>query len=255
MFRQLRIFFLLLILLFVALGTWLDRARTTSWDRTLWVAVYPIAADSNSTVDAYIGGLSVDTFAPIAEFVRREAERYNVKAEEPVRVLLYDRLEEMPPALKPGTGFLGRALWSLRLRYWAWGAGSEQKKAPPHIKVFVLYHDPAVATSVPHSVGLQKGLVGVVHAFADARMTGANNVVIAHELLHTLGALDKYGPDNRPIFPFGYADPEQNPRYPQARTEIMAGRRMLSESDMDMPENLSSVVVGPQTAREIGWTK
>jgi hypothetical protein len=56
----------------------------------------------------------------------------------------------------------------------------------------VLYHDPALTPIVPHSLGLTKGLIGVVYAFASPEMNGANNVVIAHELLHTVGATDKY---------------------------------------------------------------
>lgn len=255
MFRKLRILFLLLVLLFVALGTWLERSRSTDWKRTLWVAVYPIAADDTPAVDAYIRSLSDETFAPIGQFIGSEAHRYGVKLAEPARVLLYNRIANQPPALQPDAGILSRALWSLRLRYWAWHASGGQKRAPPTVRMFVLYHDPARVTSVPHSLGLQKGLLGVVHAFADRAMTGSNNIVIAHEFLHTLGALDKYDANNRPLFPIGYAQPDRDPLYPQPAAEIMAGRRLLSETELDMPESLAGVVAGPQTAREIGWSR
>jgi hypothetical protein len=33
----------------------------------------------------------------------------------------------------------------------------------------------------------------------------------------------------------------------------MAGRRMVSEQEWDMPYGLREVVVGPQTAAEIRW--
>jgi hypothetical protein len=121
--------------------------------------------------------------------------------------------------------------------------------------MFVLYHDPAVSESVPHSLGLQKGLLGVVHAFATRDMDGENNIVIAHELLHTLGATDKYDPaDDEPSYPDGYGDPEQRPLYPQESAEIMAGRRMTSQTSWEMPETLREVVVGATTAAEINWT-
>ena len=82
--------------------------------------------------------------------------------------------------------------------------------------MFVLYHDPAVTPTVPHSLGLTKGFIGVVYAFAAPVMNGENNVVIAHELLHTVGATDKYDPANdAPRFPDGYGDPDQRPLYPQ----------------------------------------
>ena len=95
--------------------------------------------------------------------------------------------------------------------------------------MFVLYHDPALTPTVPHSLGLAKGLIGVVYAFAAPQMNGSNNVVIAHELLHTVGATDKYRiADDAPRFPDGYGDPAQVPLYPQQRAELMAGRRMLT---------------------------
>ena len=57
--------------------------------------------------------------------------------------------------------------WSLKLRMYARRAVRASGKPPPQIRIFVLYHDPSFTQSVPHSVGMQKGLVGVVHAFAD----------------------------------------------------------------------------------------
>ena len=50
----------------------------------------------------------------------------------------------------------------------------------------------------------------MVYAFATPEMDGENDVVIAHELLHTVGASDKYLPGNdAPRFPDGYGDPNQ----------------------------------------------
>jgi hypothetical protein len=122
--------------------------------------------------------------------------------------------------------------------------------------MLVLYHDPSTLQSLPDSHGLQKGLIGVVHAFAVPSMSGSNSIVITHELLHTLGATDKYGPtDGLPLFPSGFAEPDRKPLYPQDKAEIMAGRRALSAQDAQMPAALSAVVVGPATAAEIRWTR
>jgi hypothetical protein len=129
-------------------------------------------------------------------------------------------------------------------------------RTPARIRMFVLYHDPAVKEPVPHSLGLQKGLVGVVHAYADAQMAGQNNIVIAHETLHTVGATDKYDLETgAPIYPAGYAEPDAEPRFPQRYAEIMAGQRALSEREREMPAELSDVAVGLATAGEIGWTR
>ena len=48
MFRRLRILVLLMILAFVALGTWLDRVQSTDWDGPLLVALYPVNADASA---------------------------------------------------------------------------------------------------------------------------------------------------------------------------------------------------------------
>ena len=82
---------------------------------------------------------------------------------------------------------------------------------------------------LPHSVGLRKLLLGVAHVFANRRQQPVNNVVIAHELMHTLGATDKYDPaNNLPIFPQGFAEPDREPLYPQRFAEIMGGRIPIS---------------------------
>jgi hypothetical protein len=97
-------------------------------------------------------------------------------------------------------------------------------------------------------------LLGVVYAFADPVMNGANNVVIAHELMHTLGASDKYNPaDDSPRFPDGYGDPAQQPLFPQRTAELMAGRRMINAARWEQAADLAEVVVGPATALEIRW--
>ena len=100
---------------------------------------------------------------------------------------------------------------------------------------------------------MQKGLLGVVHAFAVREQNAQNNVVIAHELLHTVGATDKYDASGQPIYPQGYAHPNRKPLYPQFRAEIMAGRVPLSPTNSKMTHSLRSTVVGQATAREISW--
>ncbi|HEY7379031.1 MAG TPA: hypothetical protein VH542_10140 [Steroidobacteraceae bacterium] len=254
MFRTIRITVLLLILVCVALGTWLARVRSTDWDKPLWVAIHPISADGSDATRRYIDSLSEDSFAPIGTFLNEQGQRYALPLSQPARVRLYSEVHDKPPQLNPGAGLLTRAFWSLHLRYWAWRATSSETRAPPDIDIFVLYHDPQLTTSVPHSLGLQKGLLGVVYAFADSSMTANNNIVIAHEFLHTVGATDKYDPtSDEPSFPDGYAEPNRSPLFPQEDAEIMAGRRMLGPTEWEMPDSLRHVVIGPKTATEINW--
>ena len=65
MFKAVRIGFLLLILFFVAMSTWLTQARSTDWNNSLWVKIYPINADGSDISDNYIGKLKVEHFAEI----------------------------------------------------------------------------------------------------------------------------------------------------------------------------------------------
>ena len=83
-----------------------------------------------------------------------------------------------------------------------------------------------------------------------------NNFIILHELLHTLGATDKYNlSTNQPIFPEGYAEPNRKPTYPQRKAEIMGGRIPLSATEAKIPSSLKKAIIGTKTAREIGWIK
>ena len=255
MWKSLRILLLLLVLAAVALDAWLDRIATQSWRETLWVGIFPLNGDASPQAQRYLAGLSAQDFAPIEDFLAREGHRYGLQLDLPVHIELYPQGRQLPPALAPGAGPLGVAWWSLKLRWFALHASQVPGRAPPRIRVFVLYHDPSVLAHAPDSHGLQKGLVAVVHAFADRTMNGSNDIVIAHELLHTVGASDKYDlSSGAPLFPIGFADPDRRPLYPQTEAEIMAGRLALSAQQWEMPRSLSRVVVGPQTALEIRWT-
>ncbi len=251
MWRWLRITVLLTLLVLVTGTTLLDRMRTTDWDSPLRVGIFPVSADGSAAAAAYIANLGPESFAAIGKFLEREAQRAGLALREPARITLYAPVSKPPPLLLPGSGAAATGWWSLKLRYYAWRAA---RATPAQIRLFVLFHDPQRSPQVPHSLGLQKGLIGVVHAFADREMSGANQIVIAHELLHTLGATDKYDlATSLPRWPEGYAEPAARPRYPQRRAELMAGRRALSASEAEMPDSLDDVLIGPETAREIHW--
>jgi len=254
--RNLRIAVLLFVLAVAAYSNWYDRLSTTDWDETLWIGVFPINAEDSEAARSYIADLSTADLADIEAFINNEARRYGVGIDRPVRVDLYPPVTEKPPQHDGAGGVLSTMWWSLKMRMYARRNSHPPGRAPPQIRIFVQYHDPTFTRAVPHSVGLQKGLVGVVHAFAQRAMTRTNNVVIAHEILHTLGASDKYDPATlAPLYPIGYAEPDLEPLYPQSLTEIMAGRYALDAQNFEMPESLADVRVGAATALEIRWTR
>ncbi len=251
--RKLRVALLLYVLLFVAAGAWISRAATTDWDNTLYVNLYPVNGDGSAAVAAWIERLDEQDFEPIERYLQSEAERYGRRPDRALDITLGPTMEEGPPRPPDDASVLQVMAWSLRLRWWAWRATWDDGVPEPHVKLFVRYFIPDDELILDPSLGLEKGLVGVINAFASRSMQGSNQVVIAHELLHTLGATDKYDPATTlPLVPAGLADPDRVPLYPQPRAEIMAGRVALSPTEARIPENLQRTIIGPLTAAEIG---
>ncbi len=255
MFRTIRITVLLLILAYVAIGSWVTRAQTTAWEKPLQMVVYPINADGSVRSAAYIRTLNRETFAPVAEFLQREAQRYGIGVSQPVIVHLAKEIDAIPPPAPRSGNPFEAMYWSLQFRLWAW-LHDDIEGVTPQVRMFVAFHDPFAEEFVAHSVGLQKGLIGLVQAFADPQQTDQNNVIIAHEVLHTVGASDKYDPrTNHPYFPDGFADPHLQPLLPQKVAEIMGGRIPHTDRAAVIPDSLAQVVIGDKTAREINWLR
>ncbi len=251
-----RLAILLAVLLFVALGAWLDARRSTDWDGTLRVTIYPIAIDRDSATTRFVAGLDADSFSAITDFIGDEGSRYGVGIDEPVSIRVSHAAREPPPAAPTDPGPFSIALWSLRLRYWAWRVAANDPLPPPDVQVFALYHTPDGGQVAPDSTGLRKGLVAVTHVFSGHDAVASNQVVLAHEFLHTLGATDKYDlRTGQPLAPIGLGEPGQDPPYPQESGEIMAGRVATSAQTAEIPDSLAQMTVGPVTAREIGWLR
>jgi len=256
MFKAIRVSILLFILLFVVLNAFLTRARSTDWNGSLWIRIYPINADDSAEAARYIQGLSASDFKGIETFLSRETERYSVDISRPVRIELGDEIKEQPPELSKQPNVFAVMFWSLKMRWWAGSVTDDQERIEPDVRIFVRYHKPDFAVSLENSVGLQKGMVGIVNGFASRRYRGTNNVIIAHEFLHTLGATDKYrAVDGQPIGPDGLGEPDKLPLFPQRYAEIMGGRIALAEDDSIIPRSLKYAVIGALTASEINLTE
>ena len=246
---------MLFILFFVAVSTWLTQARSTDWNNSLWVKIYPINADGSDEASRFIDKLQMSDFEGIEAFIARETERYSRDISRPVRIELGTLVREQPPETPNELNMFSVMIWSLKMRWWSGSVTDNQDKIDPDVRIFVRYHRPDHAVTLENSVGLRKGMVGIVNGYASRRHRGANNVIIAHEFLHTLGATDKYSPiDGHPVGPDGLAEPERTPLYPQRLAEIMGGRIALAEDDSVIPKSLKYAVIGPLTASEINLT-
>jgi hypothetical protein len=259
LFKIFRIVLLLSIFLGLAFYAQQQKLKSRNWTAPLQLMIYPINAENNHPeVTEYIAGLNDQIFAPIDKFFAEQSKDYNVITQQPTLTKLGQIVSVLPPpAPKPDAGYPAIIWWGLKFRYWAYRNTPEDADDDNirRVRVFVLYHTAIKGKQLEHSLGLDKGLLAVVHAFASEDQDQQNNIVIAHEFLHTVGAKDKYAPDNSPIFPIGYAEPDQSPLYPQKKAEIMVGRIPLSETQMRMADNLRECVVGEETAKEINWLR
>lgn len=250
MWKRLRVAVLLLILAGVIVDASRAHQNATDWHDTLHVAIFPINADGSAEAARAIAALDPEAFAEIDAFFSSEAQRYGISTLRPVHVTQQAPLKQAPPPSPEQASRLDAILWSLKLRFWAWRQVAAVPRAD--VRLYTLYWGPG-QTQVPSSHGLRQGQIGVVHLYAQQDMKHGNAVVLAHELLHTLGASDKYAPATlQPIFPQGYADPTRNPLLPQAFCELMAGRIPLREDRAEQPDSLAHCQIGQTSAREIG---
>lgn len=254
MWRNLRIIVLLFIFATVVQQTWLDKADL-AWKHNLYVAVYPVNADSSASVSAYLRTLTREDFEPVAEYFSQEAAHYQLGLRRPIELQLGAVVEDIPPAPPADGSMLSTIIWSLKFRAFAW-ANSPKVNVKPDIRLYLLYHDPETHSRLSHSTALNKGRIGRVNLYGSNAYVKQNMVIMAHELLHTLNASDKYDLNTTlPMYPDGFAEPNKSPLYPQDFAELMGGRVPMSETQADIPKSLKQTLIGERTAREIGWLK
>ncbi|MGP1716302.1 MAG: hypothetical protein ACTS9Y_03900 [Methylophilus sp.] len=255
MLKTVRVIFWVAVIATALMQVW-DEYQGRQWQKPLHVALYPVNADASANVDAYMATLQEVDFKSLEQYFAREALRYQLSLHRPIVFHLGPGIKEIPlapPALN--ANYLDIIFWSLKFRWFAW-QHQPTLGVPIDIKLYLLYHDVKTHTRLLHSTALQKGRIGRVNLFAAPAQHAGNTVVIAHELLHTLGASDKYDLNtNAPMLPQGYAEPYMQPLYPQKKAEIMAGKIPLSANRARMARNLDETIIGRPTSREIGWAR
>lgn len=252
MLKKIRIFILLCVLAGTAFYTWSQRYHATDWNTPLWMVVYPVNADGSAIADEYIAQLQEQDFDSIEAFFNQQAKEYALSESMPFKLILGEPVDELPPVPPPNGSILDVMSWSLQMRWWAYQHNSFD--GPAKMQMYLLYYDAQQYETLPHSYGLEKGMVSVSNLFAHAKMRRQNHVVIGHEMLHMLGATDKYNLSNTlPSYPAGYAEPERSPLYPQRFAELMGGRIPLNEHKAKIPDSLEDVLIGNVTAKEINW--
>lgn len=252
MWRKLRLLVLLLILATVAQQAWL-KDGAPDWHKTLYVFLYPINADGSQAADEAVQVFQQKPLEQVEDYFNEAASEYGLGVK-PFALRASTSLATRPPA-PTSHNLLSSIAWSLNFRWWAW-RHTPASPIKPDVRLYLLFYDPSTHPVLAHSTALSKGRIGLVNLFASRHQVSQNNVIMAHELLHTVGATDKYDfATTLPVYPAGYAEPQREPLYPQPYAELMGGRRPISESSAEIPESLHQTVIGETTATEIGWRK
>lgn len=120
--------------------------------------------------------------------------------------------------------------------------------------VFVVFYPKANESffKTVHSVADRRSHRGFVFAPIDTKSAHLVLINVAHETLHLFGATDKYQ-GQRCVFPIGYYDPLQSPRYPQEFAEVMAQGTPQSPEKEEIVQFFEDMRLGVETAWEIGW--
>jgi hypothetical protein len=253
-FKLFRIVVLLSVLFVIVISAWMTERRMAAWERPILVAVYPIAADDDPASLRAAEETDEADFDAVNQFMNREAAPYGFSVKPPFRFLVAEPGTELPPAVPGQFAPLAIAWWSLKMRWWAWMQDFNDDLITPDVQMFVLYHAVNGKTEIGISVGMRKGRYGLVKAYAGEASRQSKLIVFTHEMLHVLGATDKYVlTTGEPIFPEGYADPDKRPLLPQQRAEIMGGRIPVTSFSSVMPSSLKQCKIGRQTAEEIGF--
>lgn len=252
MWKKIRIFILLLILLIVAVNAYRDQNQ--DWSKPIIVMLHPVNADGRAATQSYIQSLNLSELNGAQAYLQQMSAQYRGQ---PIAIYfqLGRELKRLPPKVPPQATMLDNILWSLKFRFYAWKQ-HERADGSPSVTLYLNYYDPEKIKELKHSTALQKGRIGSVNLFASKKQAEQNKIVLVHELLHAFGASDKYDlTTGQPIYPLGYAYPKQQPLFPQVKAELMAGYIPVSEQKSKMPDSLKQTLINEMTAIEVGWKK
>ena len=250
--RTFRLFILLAVAAAIALFHFTRDTGPPGWERPLKVVIYPENADGSARARSHIESLEPGRFQAVEDFMAEQAARYSLEIEKPFVLEVAAPITGAPTA-PDYESFWAHLRWGISLRLWYWTFDGKRHDAD--ITVIARYR--AAESSGPlHSLGIPAMNLVVANLETGADVHGLNNVVVAHELLHTVGASDLYDLETGlPEYPEGYAEPDREPLYPQSAAELMAGRIPLAQGRAVQATRLEQVIIGARTAHEVGWRK
>lgn len=259
-FFLVRVSVLLSVLFIVVLFAVKDvqsRRERNAWRRTLDVAVVLVHPQDSAPLDPdALRGLS-ERIPALEEHLHAEAERHHPGIGPPFRIKMFGPIDVVAAPPKPESdGPIDLAKQAARLALWLHDVDPKAGVEPGFwdSRVYVSVRPPASAKRrFASGQSEQHGRVGTVDVEIDPSMIDLTLFVVTHELLHTIGATDKYDESGRTLIPDGLAEPSAVPLYPQRFAEVMSRNRPVSPTLEVIPESLDELAIGVMTAREIGW--
>jgi hypothetical protein len=255
--KRVRVAVLLTVLLIVVLYAWSNirsRRARNDWARPLNVVIVLVA-------DGAVDPAAIESMrarVPVLEArLADELHRYRGTPARPFYFVLRGPVPlhaPLPVLAGEGTVDLAKHAWALS-RWAADVDGRAQLQGSAFdARVYAVIRPPS--HEKPRFVegsSEQGGRIATLEVDLDTSMVDFALFVSAHELFHTVGALDKYDATGATLIPDGLAEPEAP--FPQKHAEIMGRGRVIAPGNDELPDSLEVLRVNPITAREIGWVK
>ena len=226
----------------------------TQWIRTVSASVVLVSDQPLSRVSGVRWSTGV---ASLQEWFGREWGRYRPASPVPMITVALDgwaQVETLPSSPGRAADLAGRAREVLAFK------AAQQKidariaeHAARDITIYVVLRPTPNGGGLVEGVAEAGGRVGMVEAVLETHDLSLELTAVAHELLHCLGATDKYDARGHAILPQGLAEPEKTPLFPQLAAEVMVGEIPTAPGEGRALTRLEEVQVGPVTAREIRW--
>jgi hypothetical protein len=257
-FFRLRVSLLLAILSVVALRggiDWYERRVRTSWHRPLSVALVLVERDviEPSTL-ALVNERARELEQRLASEYRRHAGREFAPVSFVVTTAV--KVDQPPPKMRE-QAVLG--LVSGTYDRWRWtrdiDALAGVDPSAYDARVYLVMKRAGQDLAFVEGDSELGGRVAVAQVDIEPEMVDLSLFVVAHELMHTLGASDKYDSEGRAVYPSGFAEPTRFRLYPQPGAEVMARNVPVAARSERPPNTLDELFVGETTAREIGWRR
>jgi hypothetical protein len=233
-----------------------QRRARTQWRRTLIVGIVVVRL---GPVDEDAILAMTERLHDLEDLLASEMKRYDPGAIQPFEMVLAGPVDVAtpPPTVPAGDGVFQLAEYAFdKWRYLSRVDAAAALRGHFDSRIYVFSRPPKdERKKTVEGASEDGGRVGMVEVELDETMADFALFVATHELLHTLGATDKYDDLGRAREPEGLAEPELVPVHPQRWVEVMARTRPLGPGADALPDRIEELRVGERTAREIGWLR